>query len=443
MTKNSDMKILVVGSGGREHVLAWKAAQSPRVAQVFCAPGNVGMAAGAVNSAATGTVTCVPIAATDVPALVAFAKKETIDLTLVGPEAPLTAGIVDAFKAAGLKIFGPDRYGSQLEGSKIFSKRLMQKLKIPTAASHEFERAEDAVKYLKTAPYPTVIKADGLAAGKGVTIAANFAEAEQAVREAMTDRVFGDAGSKILVEECLVGEEASLIAVCDGETALCLASSQDHKRIFDGDQGPNTGGMGAYSPAPVVTAQIEKEALDRVFVPVLRELKAQGHPFVGFLYAGLMITAKGIYVLEFNVRFGDPEAQAVLPRLKTDLVDVAEAAVDGTLKNLKLVWMPEVSVTVVLAAAGYPGTVRKGDGIELLGSGWPAGIEVFYAGVEEKNGQMTTAGGRVLAVTALGTDVPAAVDRAYWGVGRLRFDGMQFRKDIAHRALERLTTKGR
>lgn len=430
------MKILVIGSGGREHVLAWKAAQSSRVSQVFCAPGNAGIAA---------VATCVPIAATDIPALVAFAQKEGIGLTLVGPEAPLTAGIVDAFKAKGLKVFGPDQFCAQLEGSKIFSKRLMRKLHIPTAASEEFNRADRAIEYLRKSEYPVVIKADGLAAGKGVTIAQNFAEAEQAVREAMTDRVFGEAGLKILIEECLVGEEASLIAVCDGETAVCLASSQDHKRIFDGDKGPNTGGMGAYSPAPVVTPAIEQDALDRIFKPVLRELKSQGHPFVGFLYAGLMVTAKGIYVLEFNVRFGDPEAQAVLPRLKTDLIDVTEACVDGTLKNLKLEWAPDMSVTVVLAAAGYPGTVRKGDAIKVLGSGWPAGIEVFHAGTEAKDGKVVTSGGRVLAVTALGANVAAAVDRAYWGVGRIRFEGMQFRHDIAHRAIERLrlSTKGK
>ncbi len=426
------LKILVVGSGGREHVLAWKAAQSPRVARVFCAPGNAGTAAVAQN---------VAISATDVAALAAFAQKESIDLTLVGPEAPLTAGIVDAFKAKGLKVFGPDQYCAQLEGSKVFSKRLMRKLGIPTAASEEFTDAAKAVEYLRQHAYPVVIKADGLAAGKGVTIAATFAEAEQAVREAMTDRVFGDAGSKILIEECLVGEEASLIAVCDGETAVCLASSQDHKRIFDGDQGPNTGGMGAYSPAPVVTPQVDQEALDRIFKPVLKELKAQGHPFVGFLYAGLMITAKGMYVLEFNVRFGDPEAQAVLPRLKTDLVDVAEACVSGTLKDLKLEWTKDVSVTVVLAAGGYPGTPRKGDAIEVLGTGWPKEIQVFHAGTEAKDGKVVTSGGRVLAVTALGADVAAAVDRAYWGVGRIRFEGMQFRRDIAHRALERLTRR--
>jgi phosphoribosylamine--glycine ligase len=428
------MKILVVGSGGREHVLAWKAAQSPRVEKVFCAPGNAGIAQDAV---------CVPISATDIAALTEFALKEGIDLTLIGPEAPLTAGIVDAFKAKGLKVFGPDQFCAQLEGSKIFSKRLMNQLSIPTAASQEFTDASAASEYLRKSSYPVVIKADGLAAGKGVTIAASFAEAEAAVREAMTDRVFGDAGAKILIEEFLDGEEASLIAVCDGETAVCLASSQDHKRIFDGDQGPNTGGMGAYSPAPVVTPQVEREALDRVFKPILKELKKQGHPFVGFLYAGLMITAKGVYVLEFNVRFGDPEAQAVLPRLKTDLVDVAEACVTGNLAQLSLQWSQEVSVTVVLAAAGYPGTPRKGDLVEMLGNGWPEGIHVFHAGTEGKNGLVHTAGGRVLAVTALGADVPAAVDRAYWGVGRIRFEGMQFRRDIAHRALQRLTTKGR
>ncbi len=428
------IKVLVVGSGGREHVLAWKAAQSPRVEKVFCAPGNAGIAADAV---------CVPIAATDIAGLADFARKESIGLTIVGPEAPLTAGIVDAFKAKGLKVFGPDQYCAQLEGSKVFSKRLMRKLGIPTAASEEFTSAAPAVEYLRKSAYPVVIKADGLAAGKGVTIAATFAEAEQAVREAMVDRVFGDAGSKILIEEFLDGEEASLIAVCDGETAVCLASSQDHKRIFDGDQGPNTGGMGAYSPAPVVTARVEQEALDRIFKPVLKELKAQGHPFVGFLYAGLMITAKGMYVLEFNVRFGDPEAQAVLPRLTTDLVDVAEACVDGKLKDLKLTWSPEMAVTVVLAAAGYPGTPKKGDLIEVLGSGWPAGIHVFHAGTEAQVGKVIVSGGRVLAVTALGADVAAAVDRAYWGVGRIRFEGMQFRRDIAHRALQPLSTKGK
>lgn len=428
----SGLKILVIGSGGREHVLAWKAAQSPRVAKVFCAPGNAGIAQDAV---------CVPIAATDIAALAAFAQKESIDLTLVGPEAPLTAGLVDAFKVKGLKTFGPDQYCAQLEGSKIFSKRLMRKLNIPTAASEEFTQAAPAVEYLRKSAYPVVIKADGLAAGKGVTIAANFAEAEAAVREAMTDRVFGDAGSKILIEEFLDGEEASLIAVCDGQTAVCLASSQDHKRIFDGDRGPNTGGMGAYSPAPVVTPQIEQEALDRIFKPILKELKAQGHPFTGFLYAGLMITAKGTYVLEFNVRFGDPEAQAVLPRLTTDLVDVAEACVDGKLDQLRLTWSPQMAVTVVLAAAGYPGTPRKGDAIEVMGTGWPAGIHVFHAGTETRDGRVVTAGGRVLAVTALGEDVAKAVDRAYWGVGRIRFEGMQYRRDIAHRALQRLSAR--
>jgi len=402
------MRILVIGQGGREHVLAWKISQSSKVDELYCAPGNAGM---------ESFSQCVPIPADDIDQLLVFAKEKKIDLTMVGPEAPLVAGIVDRFRLEGLKVFGPDRYASQLEGSKVFSKNLMKTLKIPTAAFHEFSDVNKALAYLSETSFPLVIKADGLAAGKGVTVAATREEAEEAVQRAMRDKVFGAAGERIVIEECLKGEEASLIAISDGETLVNLASSQDHKRIFEGDQGPNTGGMGAYSPAPIVTEKIEKEARERVFLPVIREFKKLGHPFIGFLYAGIMITKEGIQVLEFNVRFGDPEAQVVLPRLQTDFVALVEACLEKKLDSLELEWKKESSVTVVLASEGYPGVYRKGDKIQgLLEAEQSPRAMVFHAGTRKEGSSVVTHGGRVLSVVASGGNIKEAVTNVYEAV---------------------------
>ena len=423
------MNILVVGGGGREHAIVWRLTQDSRKPTLFCAPGNAGTAALATN---------IPISAEDVPSLLAWAKAHRPDLTVVGPEVPLCLGITDAFNAAGFRVFGPCQAAARMEGSKLFSKEVMKAAGVPTARAESFAGADAALAALDTFSLPVVIKADGLAAGKGVIIATSREDAIAAVRSMLVDAVFGKAGAQILIEEFLEGEEASILALVDGEHAVILPSSQDHKRVYDQDQGPNTGGMGAYSPAPVVTPQMLPVIMDTVILPVVRELKKRGIVYKGVLYAGLMIGPKGINVLEFNARFGDPETEAVLPRIGGDLLPALEACIDGTLSPSLVQVRPEVAATVIMAAGGYPGSYKKGTPIFGLdeASHLPDTM-VFHAGTAEKEGQVVTSGGRVLAVTALGMDMQTAVGRAYEAVAKIRFDGAHYRRDIAHRAFNR------
>ena len=420
------MKILVVGGGGREHAIAWRLSQDSCKPILFCAPGNAGTAALAQN---------VPIPAEDVPGLLAWAKANRPDLTVVGPEVPLCLGITDAFTAEGLRVFGPCQAAARMEGSKRFSKEIMTAAGVPTARSAAFDNADAAIAALDGFALPVVIKADGLAAGKGVVIAQTRDEAAAAIRAMLVDAVFGSAGAQILIEEFLEGEEASILALVDGERALILPSSQDHKRIFDNDQGPNTGGMGAYSPAPVVTQDLLPAIKDRVILPVVRELKQRGITYKGGLYAGLMISERGINVLEFNARFGDPETQAVLPRIDGDLIPALEACIDGTLHDGLITVRPEAAATVVMAAGGYPGSYAKGDMISgLAAAAAVPRVTVFHAGTTLRDGNTVTSGGRVLAVTALGPDLKIAVARAYEAVAKITFNKAQYRKDIARRA---------
>ncbi len=421
------MKILVIGGGGREHALVWKLARDTPGAHLYCLPGNAGTAAIGVN---------VPISAEDVGGLLAWAARERPDLTVVGPEAPLCAGLADRFRAAGLTVFGPSAAAARIEGSKRFAKEVMHAAGVPTAAAEVFTDSGAARVFIRKKGAPLVVKADGLAAGKGVTVCDTIEEAEHAVAEALDRRAFGDAGCEVLIEECLVGEEASVLALVDGERAFPLASAQDHKRAFDGDRGPNTGGMGAYSPAPVVRDELWPAIRSRILDPTLAELRRRGIEYRGILYAGLMITADGPKVLEFNCRFGDPETQAILPRWDGDLGVALLACARGRLDPAAVRWRPEACVSVVLAAGGYPGSYRKGDPIEGLeeASQMP-GVTVFHAGTAIRDGRVVTAGGRVLNVTALGADIREARDRAYAAVERIRFAGAHFRRDIAARAL--------
>jgi len=422
------MKLLVIGSGGREHALAWKLAQSPRVQKVFVAPGNGGTATenGVEN-----------VALTQIPDLVSFAKKEKVHLTVVGPEAPLAAGVVDAFRDAGLRIFGPTRAAAQLESSKDFAKSFMARHHIPTAQHRTFDSAEPAKAYVAARGAPIVVKADGLAAGKGVVVAPSVPEAHAAIDQIMTQKSLGAAGARLVVEDFLAGEEASFIAMSDGAHVLALATSQDHKRLRDGDAGPNTGGMGAYSPAPVVTPKIHARVMREIVVPTIQGMAQEGLPYVGFLYAGLMIDASGNpKTLEFNCRLGDPETQPIILRLKSDLLELLEHALDGTLDQVEVRWDRRAALGVVVAAAGYPGEPRKGDAI----SGIPRPADdcrVFHAGTRLDGKTLVTNGGRVLCVTALGDSVKMARARAYETLEGIRFDGMQYRKDIAYRALKR------
>ncbi|MGH8706627.1 MAG: phosphoribosylamine--glycine ligase [Burkholderiales bacterium] len=413
------MKLLVIGAGGREHALAWKLAQGPRVQKVFVAPGNGGTATepGVEN-----------VALEAIPELVAFAKKEGIQLTVVGPEAPLAAGVVDAFREAGLRIFGPTRAAAQLEASKDFAKRFMARHAIPTARHATFEDAAAAKAYVDKEGAPIVVKADGLAAGKGVVVAQSVDAAHEAI-----DRL----GGKLVIEECLAGEEASFIVMADGAHALALATSQDHKRLRDGDAGPNTGGMGAYSPAPVVTPKVHSRVMREIIQPAIAGMAQDGTPYTGFLYAGLMIDAAGTpKTLEFNCRLGDPETQPILMRLKSDLVELIERALEGRLQDAEAEWDRRAALGVVLAAHGYPGEPRKGDRIEGIPAP-AADCRVFQAGTRAGGKALLTSGGRVLCVTALGDNLRAARSRAYDAVERIRFDGMQYRKDIGHRALKK------
>ena len=422
------MKVLVIGSGGREHALAWKIAQSPRITKVLVAPGNPG-------TAAERMVENVDITAID--DLVSFARDEEIGLTVVGPEAPLAAGVVDAFRAAGLPIFGPTRQAAQLEASKDFCKQFLIRHNIPTARYHTFTDADAAHAYVKAQGAPIVIKADGLAAGKGVVVAMTLDEAHAAIDMMLRDAGMGQAGARVVIEEFMHGEEASFIVMADGRHALALATSQDHKRLKDGDQGPNTGGMGAYSPAPVVTPQIHARVMREIIQPTLAGMSAEGAPYTGFLYAGLMIDAEGHpRVVEFNCRMGDPETQPILMRLKSDLVELLDAAVKGKLDTAEAEWDRRIALGVVLAAEGYPASPRKGDAI----TGLPEESDdahVFHAGTALKDGQIVTAGGRVLCVTTLSDNVKTAQTHAYDIADRIQFAGKQYRRDIGHRAVKR------
>jgi len=425
------MKILVIGNGGREHALAWKAAQSPLAETVFVAPGNAG-------TALEPALQNVAIGATDIPALLEFAQREKIDLTIVGPEAPLVIGVVDAFRAAGLKIFGPTQAAAQLEGSKAFTKDFLARHNIPTAEYQNFTEVNAALEYTRSKGAPIVIKADGLAAGKGVIVAMTLQEAEEAIKDMLAGNAFGDAGHRIVVEEFLDGEEASFIVMVDGENVLPMATSQDHKRVGDGDTGPNTGGMGAYSPAPVVTDEIHQRVMDEVIWPTVRGMAAEGNVYTGFLYAGLMIDKSGQpKVIEFNCRFGDPETQPIMLRLQSDLVDLCLAAVDGKLDSKDSVWDPRPSLGVVLAAGGYPGDYNTGDQIHGLPLEETPDGKIFHAGTKMQDDLVVTNGGRVLCVTALGEDVAAAQKRAYELAKSVSWNGSFCRHDIGYRAIGR------
>jgi phosphoribosylamine--glycine ligase len=422
------MKLLVIGSGGREHAIAWRLAQSPRVQNVYVAPGNAGTAHedGLVNADVTA-----------IPELVKFAKANGIHATVVGPEAPLAAGVVDAFRAEGLRIFGATKAAAQLESSKDFAKRFMKRHRIPTAGYETFADAAAAHAHVERHGAPIVVKADGLAAGKGVVVAATPQEAHAAIDMMLAGNKLGEAGHRVVIEEFMEGEEASFIVMVDGRNVLPLASSQDHKRIFDGDKGPNTGGMGAYSPAPVVTPEAHSRVMREIIQPVVKGMQAEGTPYTGFLYAGLMIDKAGSpRVVEFNCRLGDPETQPIMMRLKSDLFALVEAAIDGTLDQVDAEWDRRSALGVVIAAAGYPDTPRRGDKIRDLPKN-EDDVHIFHAGTAAKDGDMVTNGGRVLCVTALGDKVKIAADRAYEVVQKIRFDGMQYRRDIGHRAFGR------
>ncbi|MBX6424556.1 MAG: phosphoribosylamine--glycine ligase [Variibacter sp.] len=422
------MNILLIGGGGREHALAWKIAASPLVDRLWCAPGNAGIAQEAEIAA---------LDVTDHAAVVAFCRQNAVDLVVVGPEAPLVAGLVDDLEAAGIKAFGPTRAAARLEGSKGFAKDLCRAQGIPTAAYARFTEAEPAKRYVAAQGAPIVVKADGLAAGKGVVVAATVAEAQEAI-DRMFAGAFGAAGAEVVIEECLTGEEVSFFALCDGETAIPLASAQDHKRAFDGDQGPNTGGMGAYSPAPVLPEARNREMLETFVLPVVRAMKAAGSPYKGVLYAGLMMTAAGPRLIEYNVRFGDPECQVLMLRLKSDLVPALLAARDGQLKSFDLRWSSDVALTVVMAAKGYPGSYGKGSPIAGLDEAAEVeGVEIFHAGTARADRTIVANGGRVLTVSALGATVAQAQARAYTAVDRIRWSDGFCRRDIGWRALER------
>ena len=426
------MNILILGSGGREHALAWKIAASPLTSRLYCAPGNAGIAREAE---------CVALDITDHVAVIAFAKDKKIDLVVVGPEAPLCAGIVDDLEAAGIKAFGPNKWAARLEGSKGFTKDLCKANNIPTAAYRRFKQAGPAKDYVRAKGAPIVVKADGLAAGKGVVVADTVEQAEAAIDMMFgggKDNPLGQPAWEIVIEDCLVGEEASFFALCDGETAIPLGSAQDHKRVADGDKGPNTGGMGAYSPAPVMTPDIGRRVMDEIILPTVRALKVVGAPYKGVLFAGLMITKEGPQLIEFNVRFGDPECQALMLRLMSDLVPALLAARDGQLSHFDLRWYPDAALTVVMAAKGYPGAYEKGSLIEGLDAAEEVeGVEIFHAGTRADGGRILANGGRVLNVSARGKTVREAQARAYAAVDRIRWPGGFCRRDIGWRAVER------
>ena len=427
------MRILVVGSGGREHALAWKLAQSPKVSKLYAAPGNAGIAE---------LAECVPIDAAEVRRLAEFAEKKQIDLAVVGPEVPLTSGIVDEFERRGLRIFGCGQSAAIIEGSKIFAKRLMKKHHIPTGFFQTFYRAEDAKRYIREVGVPIIVKADGLAGERSSIVCHTLEEALDAVKMIMEDKVFGDAGERVVVEECLEGEEASFLALTDGETVLPMASSQDHKPLYDYDQGPNTSGMGAYSPAPVVTEETTKKAMKRIIIPMVRAMTAEGRRYKGVLSAGLMIKEGEPKALELNARFGDPEAQPLLMRMKSDLVPILEAVIDERLHEVRIEWRPEAAVCVVMASDGYPGPYEKGKVIEgLEAASKVQGVVIFHAGTARKEDKVVTAGGCVLGVTALGKDIKEAMERAYEAVKKIHWEGVHYRTDIGKKALVRIGEK--
>ncbi|WP_457804793.1 phosphoribosylamine--glycine ligase [Vibrio cholerae] len=429
------MQVLIIGSGGREHALAWKVAQNPQVDTIYVAPGNAG-------TALEHKVQNVNIGITDIPALVAFAQDKAIELTIVGPEAPLVIGVVDAFRATGLPIFGPTQGAAQLEGSKAFTKDFLARHNIPTAAYANFTEIEPALAYVREKGAPIVVKADGLAAGKGVIVAMTLQEAEDAIQDMLAGNAFGSAGSRVVVEEFLDGEEASFIVMVDGENVLPMATSQDHKRVGDADTGPNTGGMGAYSPAPVVTQDVHDRVMREVIYPTVRGMAAEGNPYTGFLYAGLMIDSTGApKVIEYNCRFGDPETQPIMMRLQSDLVELCQAAIAGKLDQVESKWDPRASIGVVLAAGGYPGDYTKGEVISGLPTQESAGQKVFHAGTETQGDQVVTNGGRVLCATALGNTVLEAQQRAYQLADQIHWNGMFCRRDIGYRAIAREQAK--
>ncbi len=425
------MNVLIIGAGGREHALGWKVAQNPNVKNIFVAPGNAG-------TALEPKLQNVNIQVEDIAGLVAFAQENAIDLTIVGPEAPLVIGVVDAFRAAGLPIFGPTEAAAQLEGSKAFTKDFLARHKIPTGAYANFTEIEPALAYVREQGAPIVVKADGLAAGKGVIVAMTLEEAEDAIKDMLAGNAFGDAGSRVVIEEFLDGEEASFIVMVDGENVLPMATSQDHKRVGDKDTGPNTGGMGAYSPAPVVTQEIHDRIMNEVIYPTVRGMAQEGHPYTGFLYAGLMIDKDGTpKVIEYNCRFGDPETQPIMMRMQSDLIELCLAAIDGKLDQMESKWDPRASIGIVLAAGGYPGDYNKGDVISGLPTTEVEGQKVFHAGTSEKDGNVVTNGGRVLCATALGNTVSEAQQRAYELTKQIQWNGVFYRNDIGYRAIAR------
>ncbi len=419
------MKVLVVGSGGREHALTWKLLQSPKVERIYCAPGN-----GGIGKMAE----CIPIDVTDFKGLIHFAEKKKIDLTVVGPELPLTQGIVDRFQEKGLKIFGPNQKAAEIEGSKAFAKDLMAKYRIPSAQYRSFNEPDKAVQYINRQSTPLVLKADGLAAGKGVLICRSRAEAYEGVDRIMRERVFGNAGECLVIEEFLTGEEASILAITDGENMVLLPAAQDHKAIFEGDKGPNTGGMGAYAPAPVIDQKMLDIIKQKILLPTIKGMKEEGRPYKGVLYAGLMITKTGPKILEYNCRFGDPEIQAILPLLKSDLIDLLLASIEGNISNIAPKIKNESAVCVVMASGGYPGPYEKEKLIHGLDQ-IDKSVIVFHAGTKYKGNNFLTSGGRVLGVTAFGKSIRSAINKVYQNIGKITFDGGYYRKDIGHRAL--------
>ena len=426
MGTNSKLKILVVGGGGREHTLVWKLAQSSRIDRIFCAPGNAGI---------SRLAACVPLKVEDIAGIVDFSRKERVDLVVVGPELPLTHGLVDALEEAGIKAFGPGKKAAEIEGSKAFAKDLMRRYGIPTARYGVFTEIGPAKDFAREMPSPWVIKADGLAGGKGVVICETLREADEAIERALTGQAVGKAGETIVIEEYLEGEELSILAFCDGTTAIPMVPAQDHKRIFDGDQGPNTGGMGAYSPVPAAKPALMREIEEKILHPVIKAMAKEGRPYRGVLYPGLMLTKEGPKVLEFNCRFGDPETQVVLPRLQSDLAGILLDAVEGRLHKTKIEWRPEACITVVMASGGYPGSYRTGYPISGLIAEMPENVIVFHSGTAWKDQQIVTAGGRVLSLTALGRDIAQARTNAYEAINRISFKDCHYRKDIAYRAL--------
>ena len=423
------MKVAVIGGGGREHTLAWKLAQSPSVDKLYAIPGSAAM---------SEVAQCVDIALSDLDAITDYAQKEGIDMLVVGPEVPLTEGLADLAQSKGLAVFGPNKAAAQMEGSKVFAKNLMKKYHVPTAAYASFTDGDAAKACVKEQGAPIVVKADGLAAGKGVVVAQTEAEAIEAVNAMMEDHIFGASGGRIVIEECMVGEEASLLAFVDGKTIVPMISAQDHKRIFDNDEGPNTGGMGAYAPAPVVTPEIRKEVEEKILKPVVDGLKQEGITYQGCLYAGLMITADGPKVVEFNCRFGDPETQAVLPLLDGDLAQIMYACAKGTLTADMVHWKDAAACCVIMASAGYPASSHKGDVISGLDAVDKEDVMVFHSGTAKKDGQYVTNGGRVLGVTAVAPDLKSAIEKAYANVKRIHFDGQQVRSDIGAKGLKHL-----